>query len=157
MGQGVLAASSASGASTFVTPEDAIHAKVLSRASALGSDGQNVSVGRCVAKCTMCSPVPLAISSTNPFGGRTARARRRGWARDCGRRRLRRGGCHSFYSSISGETLTVGALSYPRIGRSGVILSSCCLLEGESMIGMQVASPRLFYDFCLDDHVPCDT
>jgi hypothetical protein len=37
-----------------------------------------------------------------------------------------------------------------------VILSSCCLLEGESMIGTQVASPRLFYDFCLDDHVPSD-
>jgi transposase len=24
------------------------------------------------------------------------------------------------------------------------------------MIGTQVASPRLFYDFCLDDHVPSD-
>jgi transposase len=30
------------------------------------------------------------------------------------------------------------------------------LLEGESMTGTQVASPRLFYDFCLDDHVPSD-
>ena len=24
------------------------------------------------------------------------------------------------------------------------------------MMGMQIAAPRLFYDFCLDDHVPSD-
>ena len=24
------------------------------------------------------------------------------------------------------------------------------------MMGMQVAAPQLFYDFCLDDHVPGD-
>jgi Transposase domain (DUF772) len=38
-------------------------------------------------------------------------------------------------------------------------VSFCYLIacwRGESMIGTQVASPRLFYDFCLDDHVPSD-
>jgi hypothetical protein len=29
-------------------------------------------------------------------------------------------------------------------------------LEGGSMMGLQVAPARLFYDFCLDDHVPGD-
>ena len=24
------------------------------------------------------------------------------------------------------------------------------------MMGVQAASAQLFYDFCLDDHVPCD-
>jgi hypothetical protein len=24
------------------------------------------------------------------------------------------------------------------------------------MMGVQAAAPRLFYDFCLDDHVPAD-
>src|ERR1700730_9267899 len=118
MGQGVLAASSASGASTFVAPEDAIHAKALSRASALGSDGQNVSVGRCVAKCTMWSPVPLAISRTSPFGGRTARKTSRMGPRLRAAAAEKRRLSFILLINASGETLTVGALSYPRISRS---------------------------------------
>jgi hypothetical protein len=31
------------------------------------------------------------------------------------------------------------------------------VLEGESMMGTQIAAPRLFYDFYLDDHVPGDS
>jgi hypothetical protein len=28
--------------------------------------------------------------------------------------------------------------------------------EGKTMLGMQVAPAQLFFDFCLDDHVPAD-
>jgi transposase len=37
-----------------------------------------------------------------------------------------------------------------------VIPSSCGFLEGGTMMGVQVAPAQLFYDFCLDDHVPLD-
>jgi hypothetical protein len=37
-----------------------------------------------------------------------------------------------------------------------VIHSSSGFVEGGTMMGVQVAPALLFYDFCLDDHVPLD-
>jgi hypothetical protein len=37
-----------------------------------------------------------------------------------------------------------------------VVPFSCRFAEGMTMMGMQVAPAQLFYDFCLDDHVPAD-
>jgi hypothetical protein len=37
--------------------------------------------------------------------------------------------------------------------RASIVL---CLSDGRAMMGTQVAPAQLFYDFCLDDHVPDD-
>jgi hypothetical protein len=39
----------------------------------------------------------------------------------------------------------------------GRVIPSCCSdLEGRTMMGTQAAPAQLFYDFCLDEHVPAD-
>src|SRR3546814_8954143 len=58
-------ASSASGARTFASPASATQAAIDSRDAASGSLGCQSNDGNAAAKCTACSPVPLAISSTS--------------------------------------------------------------------------------------------
>ena len=70
IGQGAYAASDPA-ARTFATPEDAIHAETLARAAS-GSEGQKVSFGRCVAKCTNALPSRWR-SPRPPSRGRIAR------------------------------------------------------------------------------------
>ena len=62
IGQTGLDASSAMGARTFVTPVAFTQAATLSRASGSGSEGWKTRLGRFLAKWTICSPEPLAIS-----------------------------------------------------------------------------------------------
>ena len=61
------------GARTFVTPAAVAQAATLSRASGSGSEGWNTRLGKLLAKWTMCSPEPLAISRMTPVVGRTSR------------------------------------------------------------------------------------
>ena len=61
------------GARTFPTPVAFAQAAILSRASGSGSEGWKTRAGKCLAKCTICSPEPLAISRMTPVVGRTSR------------------------------------------------------------------------------------
>src|SRR3954447_25268055 len=60
-----------SGGSTLLSPVNLLQLAVLARESESGSLGNHVTLGITPAKCTACSPVPQAISSTMPFAGRT--------------------------------------------------------------------------------------
>ncbi len=66
--------SSATGASTFSTPEARVQARMLSRCGGEMSDGCQRRAGKARAKNTTCCPVPLATSSTSPAGGSTRRS-----------------------------------------------------------------------------------
>ena len=62
IGQTECDASSAMGTRTFVTRVAFIQAATLKRASGSGSEGGKTRAGKFLAKWTMCSPEPLAIS-----------------------------------------------------------------------------------------------
>ena len=73
IGQSECDVSRAMGARTFVTPVAFTQAATLSRASGSGSEGWKTRAGKCLAKWTICSPEPLAISRMRPVVGRTSR------------------------------------------------------------------------------------
>ena len=71
IGQTECDASRAMGWRTFVTPVAFTHAATLNRASGSGSEGWKMRAGKFLAKWTICSPEPLAISRMTPFVGKT--------------------------------------------------------------------------------------
>ncbi len=73
IGQTECDASRAIGARTFATPVAFTHAATLGRASGSGSESWKTRVGKFLAKWTICSPEPLAISRMTPVLGKTSR------------------------------------------------------------------------------------
>jgi hypothetical protein len=73
IGQTECDTSRAMGARTFVPRVVFTHAATLSRASGSGSEGWKTRAGKFLAKWTICSPEPLAISRMTPVIGRTSR------------------------------------------------------------------------------------
>jgi hypothetical protein len=70
IGQIECDASRAMGGRTFVTPVAFTQAAILNRAFGSGSEGWKTRAGKCLAKWTICSPEPLAISRMTPVVGR---------------------------------------------------------------------------------------
>ena len=69
-GQTSDAASRAIAGRMLWSPRAADQASILARAAGSGSLGWNMRPGLLLAKCEMCSPVPLATSRTRPREGR---------------------------------------------------------------------------------------